>query len=134
MRDVPSPVVRDRLLSVHDVADYLNLKPRWAYDAAAAGYMPCRRLGRMLRFTASQVDAWLLSDRLSGNPLVADLDGSSLMDVEDLRAHWNCSRAWIYEQRRSHGLPHFKLGRHLRFSRPMVDAWLAATYPNATTR
>lgn len=114
----------DRLLTVRDVAEYLNVKTSWIYEHIQSGYLP--RLGRtrMIRLHETMLATWLDS-QLRGFPVDASHDGSHLMTACELMAYTGFSRSWVYEARRSRGLPHYKLGAHLRFSRPLVDAWLA---------
>lgn len=114
----------ERLLTVRDVADNLNVKTRWVYDHVESGYLP--RLGRTrsLRFSSCLIASWLEA-HLHGQTCDAVHDGSRLMTSDELIAYAGFSRSWVYEARRSLGLPHYKLGAHLRFSRPLVDAWLA---------
>jgi excisionase family DNA binding protein len=35
--------------------------------------------------------------------------------------------SWIYEAVRSGALPCLRVGRHIRFTRPMLESWLAGT-------
>ena len=39
--------------------------------------------------------------------------------------------SWIYEAVRSGSLPCLKVGRHIRFSRPMLEEWLATRTANS---
>lgn len=114
----------ERLLTVRDAASYLNVNTKWVYDHAESGLLPCRRLERMVRFVASDLDAWLASTGHGSSDGVAH-DGTQLISVDDLQLHLSVSRSWIYEARRSKRLPYFKLDGLVRFSLPMVDAWLA---------
>jgi excisionase family DNA binding protein len=43
------------------------------------------------------------------------------------QAAWylNVKTSWIYEAVRSGRLPCHRVGRHIRFTRPMLDEWLA---------
>ncbi|MGN6372389.1 MAG: helix-turn-helix domain-containing protein [Solirubrobacteraceae bacterium] len=51
--------IEDRLLRPDQAAWYLNVKPSWVYEAVRAGRLPCRRVGRHIRFTRSLLDEWL---------------------------------------------------------------------------
>ncbi len=33
--------------------------------------------------------------------------------------------SWIYEAVRAHRMPCLRVGRHIRFTRPMLERWLA---------
>ncbi len=55
----PAIAVKDRLLRPEDAAWYLNVKTSWVYDAVRRGLLPCRRVGRHIRFTRSMLDDWL---------------------------------------------------------------------------
>lgn len=118
-----APEAIDRLLTVRDVANNLNVKTSWVYEHVETGYLPRLGKSRMIRFNGPRIDAWLDS-QLRGRSCDAVHDGSRLMTTDELLAYTGFSRSWVYEARRSQGLPHFKLGAHLRFSKPLVDAWL----------
>jgi excisionase family DNA binding protein len=53
--------VASEWLDVEQAADYLNVGPRWIYERTAAGTIPVKRLGRLLRFRRSDLDAWVNS-------------------------------------------------------------------------
>jgi excisionase family DNA binding protein len=38
---------------------------------------------------------------------------------------FNVKTSWIYEAVRAGRLPYHRVGRHIRFMRPMLDDWLA---------
>ena len=48
------------LLTAEEVAELLRVRPRWVYDAARRGEIPCVRLGRRyVRFERSVIEAWV---------------------------------------------------------------------------
>ncbi len=50
-----------------------------------------------------------------------------LLTVEQVAEMWQLSRSWIYERTRRRGLeqlPHFKLGKYLRFEEKAVQEYL----------
>jgi excisionase family DNA binding protein len=49
----------DRLLRPEQAAWYLNVKTSWVYEAVRNGLLPCRRVGRHIRFTRPMLDEWL---------------------------------------------------------------------------
>jgi excisionase family DNA binding protein len=49
----------DRLLRPEQAAWYLNVKASWVYEAVRTGRLPCRRVGRLIRFTRLMLDEWL---------------------------------------------------------------------------
>lgn len=64
--DVPSAPPQhddDRLWTVKDAAAFLSMSPAWVYTAAAAGTLPCIRLGAALRF-----DPAVLRAHVRGEP------------------------------------------------------------------
>ena len=117
------PETAELVLTVRDAADILNVNTKWIYDHVESGLLPCRRLDRMVRFSLSDLNEWLLSCG-HGSCDGVQHDGGRLMTTEDLQHHLSVSRSWVYEARRSKHLPYFKIDGLLRFSRPMVDAWL----------
>jgi excisionase family DNA binding protein len=57
----------------------------------------------------------------------APLDPADLLTPEELSVRLKVSPSWVYNalrQRGPHPLPHFKMGRYLRFSWHAVSAWL----------
>lgn len=51
-------VPRDRLLDVHVAAAYCGVHENTIYEAAKSGALVCRRIGRLRRFTVTDLDAW----------------------------------------------------------------------------
>ena len=50
----------DKLLSVKEVAEYLNVKPVTVRRRANSGEFPSIRIGNRIRFNKQQIDRWLL--------------------------------------------------------------------------
>ena len=51
----------------------------------------------------------------------------SLLTVEQVAEMWQLPRSWIYERTRRRGLeqlPHFKMGKYLRFEGKAVEEFL----------
>lgn len=46
----------DRLLTVEEIAHYLNVKKSWIYEQVGKRAIPCKRIGKYLRFRISEVD------------------------------------------------------------------------------
>ena len=58
----------NRLLSVKEVAEYLNVKPVTVRRRANSGEIPSIRIGNRIRFHKQQIDRWLL-ERSSRRPV-----------------------------------------------------------------
>ena len=56
-------------------------------------------------------------------PAVVSAD--RLLRPEQAAWYLNVKTSWIYEAVRSGRLPCHRVGRHIRFTRPMLDDWLA---------
>jgi PTS system nitrogen regulatory IIA component len=57
---VPTALRRDEeLLTVDDVARWLNVPKRWVYDRAQRGELPAGRAGKYLRFRRADVVAYV---------------------------------------------------------------------------
>ncbi|MSP93215.1 MAG: DNA-binding protein [Myxococcales bacterium] len=50
--------VGERLLTVKDVAEFLQMSPSWVYKRAEAGLLPVRRFGGRLRFAPGEIRAY----------------------------------------------------------------------------
>ncbi len=53
----------DRLLTARELAEYLGLSTATVLDWFEAGRLPGFKLGRVVRFRAREVDAWLEASR-----------------------------------------------------------------------
>lgn len=58
----------DRLVTVHDVAELLNVPTTWVREHTRDGTIPHVRLGRYVRFDEDEVLAWVESCRCGGRP------------------------------------------------------------------
>ena len=56
--------VIERLLTAREVADLLGMSPATILDWFESGRLPGFKLGRAVRFRASDVDAWLEAQRV----------------------------------------------------------------------
>jgi excisionase family DNA binding protein len=48
-----------KLLTVEEIADYLQVKPSTIYQWTHQGFIPHVKLGNRVRFRLSQVDRWI---------------------------------------------------------------------------
>ena len=53
----------DRWLSVREMAAYLGVKDETVYTWASKRRMPAHKVGRLWKFKADEVDAWIRSGR-----------------------------------------------------------------------
>jgi len=63
------------------------------------------------------------------SPGLHPIDPSDLLTPDELAARLKVRPTWVYEKLRQRGpipLPHFKMGRYLRFSWAAVSTWLQA--------
>lgn len=56
----------ERLLTVADVAGWLQVKPRTIYQWVHEGYIPVTKLGALVRFDQASLSAWLRKRELTG--------------------------------------------------------------------
>ena len=56
----------DSLLTVDQIAAYLQVKPSTIYQWTHEGYIPHVKLGNLVRFRVSQVDRWLEKREVTG--------------------------------------------------------------------
>lgn len=47
----------DPLLTVDEIATYLNVKKSWVYEHVGKRSIPCKRIGKYLRFRISEVES-----------------------------------------------------------------------------
>src|SRR3989449_7710311 len=76
----------DRLMTVKELAAYLNLNERTVLKLAAEGPMPAVKVGNQWRFRKAMIDAWL-DDQMLGisrryvDPPRAERAGGLLLDL-----------------------------------------------------
>lgn len=51
---------------------------------------------------------------------------ADLLTLNEVVAWLRVPRSWVYERTRTGQIPHVKLGKYLRFSRPALAEWLGA--------
>ena len=57
-------VTRERALrDVAWVAEFLSVSRSWVYQACASGVLPCVRIGALLRFEPSAIQAWVKGEQ-----------------------------------------------------------------------
>lgn len=63
-----------RVMTVDDVAIYLQVSPRKIYNLVAAGEIPAAKIGDQWRFFRPEIDRWLtlLSRKTVGDPTPVD--------------------------------------------------------------
>ena len=71
------------VMTVDQVADYLQISKRKAYNLAAAGDIPAAKVGDQWRFVKAEVDRWLarLSRENVGDPTPVEGEGASHGEV-----------------------------------------------------
>ena len=52
---------QDRWLSVEEIAVHLGIKQDTVYKWVAKKHMPAHRVGRLLKFDKTEIDAWVKS-------------------------------------------------------------------------
>ena len=57
--------VPDRLWTVRDVAAFLRASPSWVYAQKAAGLIPCRKIGGLVRFVPEEIRGYALGQSKS---------------------------------------------------------------------
>ena len=62
-REAPKASEAERLLSVVEAAELLNVPPSWIYSASEAGRLPGYKVGKYRRFKLSELAAWLEGQR-----------------------------------------------------------------------
>lgn len=65
-----------------------------------------------------------------GQPVRGDAPGTMSLDAPLLRPDQvavllSVRRSWVYDAVKNGKLPCLRVGRHIRFTRPMIEAWLA---------
>lgn len=59
------------------------------------------------------------------DPMLALTLDEPLLDVEQAAALLNVRPSWVRDATRAQRLPCIRVGRHLRFTRPMLEEWAA---------
>ena len=58
-------IALERLMTVTDVAELLNVKPSWVYGKIASRGIPFRHVGRYPRFVRREIEAWYLGEHVA---------------------------------------------------------------------
>ncbi len=66
--------------------------------------------------SASRSLAPVAESTLAEGPLLCPHEAATLLSVKP---------SWIYEAVRTHRIPCLRVGRHIRFTRAMLEQWLA---------
>lgn len=61
----------NKLLTVEDLAEYLQLSTKTIYRMLRRGQLPCYRVGNQWRFRRETIDTWLEDERKTGEADVA---------------------------------------------------------------
>lgn len=69
-------------------------------------------------------------DAAEGDAASASLPDGPLLSVEQVAAHLNVSRRWVYERVQKDEIAVLRLGRHLRFRPAVVAAYVDACTQN----
>jgi excisionase family DNA binding protein len=56
----------DRLLTIDDLADWLQVKPRTIYQWVHEGYLPVVKLGSAVRFKQASIAEWVKKRETQG--------------------------------------------------------------------
>ena len=62
---MPNP---DRLMTLSEVANYLQLKERTLYQWAQQGWVPGFKLGNLWRFQREDIDRWIEAQKRKTQP------------------------------------------------------------------
>ncbi len=60
------PDAFQRLMTVEEIAEYLQVKPSTIYQWTHTGFIPHVKLGNRVRFRLSQVDRWVEKKAVEG--------------------------------------------------------------------
>ncbi len=60
--------MEDRWLSVEEIAAYLGVQPDTVYKWVSRKGMPANKVGRLLKFKATEVDDWVRSGKANSEP------------------------------------------------------------------
>ena len=63
--------MKDDILTIREVADYLKLTEKIAYKLVAEGKLPGFKVGGSWRFKRNVIDAWIKKQTLKGDDDVA---------------------------------------------------------------
>ena len=58
-----SPTLVDRLWTVHELAEFLGLRPKTVYTWVEQGYVPHYKIGGRVRFDPAEIKRWLRARR-----------------------------------------------------------------------
>ncbi len=59
--------LHEPLMTPRQAAELLSVRVSWVYGAVREGTLPCVRLGRHIRFMRSELERWVLTQRLGAS-------------------------------------------------------------------
>ncbi len=62
-KSVEQSLKNENLLSIGDLSEYLRIKPKTLYSKVESGEIPHYKIGHLIRFRKSEVEAWLERSR-----------------------------------------------------------------------
>jgi excisionase family DNA binding protein len=75
------------------------------------------RLGSLTGMSGTEpISAAVAESILAEGPLLCPHEAAALLSVKP---------SWVYESVRAHRIPCLRVGRHIRFTRAMLEQWLA---------
>jgi len=72
--------MNEQLMTIKEVADYLNITESTIYTWAQTGKLPAFRVGRLWRFRRSDLDAWLEANRNTNQSATLEKETGSTQD------------------------------------------------------
>jgi excisionase family DNA binding protein len=118
------PASSDSGLSPHTPGPMSNSKRRLTYAPAAADDPQLPRQPNPLAGLCSWGSVRSMQAPSTTNPPITSAD-DRLQRQEWAAWYLNVKPSWVYEAVRTGRLPCHRVGRHIRFTRTMLDAWIA---------
>ncbi len=76
-------------LTIKQASEYVNIKTKTLYSLASNKQIPHYRIGKMLRFSPSELDAWMLSKKVEAGEAVREKETAKKIVDDVLKSVYN---------------------------------------------
>lgn len=117
------------LIDVDAAAAMLGMSVSWLRKRTGDGSISFVKLGKAVRFDPATLTAWLhrhaceVIDAAGTLPAAPVPSGEQVLDIAGAAELLGMSVSWLYKATSAGAVPHFKIGKVVRFDPARLRAW-----------
>jgi excisionase family DNA binding protein len=112
-----------KLLTVEDVAEILSVSKSAIYKWTQNGKLSYLKIGDSLRFTKEDIDKFINAGKREKKKK-EKVNVSDLLNVHQVSELLSCSESFIYRLIFLQKIPHYKIGRAVKFNKDEIELWI----------